>query len=64
MNATNKKFLKDNFNIDADEYSKEGLRQVLDIINKNTLIKTKCLIEKDKEIQQQIDYYKMFLENN
>lgn len=64
MNATNKKFLKDNFNIDADEYSKEGLRQVLDIINKNILIKTKCLIEKDKEIQQQIDYYKMFLENN
>ena len=64
MNATNKKFLKDNFNIDADEYSKEGLRQVLDIINKNILIKTKCLIEKDNEIQQQIDYYKMFLENN
>ncbi len=64
MNATNKKFLKDNFNINADEYSKEGLKQVLDIINKNILLKTKCLIDKDKEIQQRIDYYKMFLENN
>jgi hypothetical protein len=64
VNATNKKFLKDNFNINADEYSKEGLKQVLDIINKNILLKTKCLIDKDKEIQQRIDYYKMFLENN
>ena len=64
MNATNKKFLKDNFNIDADEYSKEGLKQVLEIINKNILLKTKCLIDKDKEIQQRIDYYKVFLENN
>ena len=64
MNATNKKFLKDNFNINADDYSKEGLKQVLDIINKNILLKTKCLIDKDKEIQQRIDYYKLFLENN
>ena len=64
MNATNKKFLKDNFNINADDYSKEGLKQVLDIINKNILLKTKCLIDKDKEIQQRIDYYKIVLENN
>ena len=64
MNATNKKFLKDNFNINADEYSPETLNQVLKIINKNILIKTKCLIDKDREIVQQIDYYKSFLENN
>ena len=64
MNATNKKYLKDNFNINADEYSPDALKQVLKIINKNILIKTKCLIDKDREIVQQIDYYKSFLENN
>ena len=64
MNANNKKFLKDNFNIDADDYSPDTLKQVLEVINKNILLTTKYLANKDKEIQEQIDYYKMFLENN
>jgi hypothetical protein len=64
VNATNKKFLKDNFNINVDDYSKDTLEQVLRIINKNILLKTKCLIDKNREIEQQIDYYKSFLENN
>ena len=64
MNDINKKFLKDNFNINADDYSSETLKKVLRIVNKNILLKTKCLIDKNKEIEQQIDYYKSFLENN
>ena len=64
MNATNKKFLKEKFNINADDYSPDTLKKVLNIINKNILLKTKCLVDKNKEIEQQIDYYKSFLENN
>ena len=64
MNDINKKFLKDNFNINADEYSSETLKKVLRIVNKNILLKTKCLIDKNEEIEQQIDYYKSYLENN
>ena len=64
MNDINKKFLKDNFNINADHYSRDALKKILSIIDKNILLKTKCLINKDKEIKQQIDYYKSILENN
>ena len=62
MNDINKKFLKDNFNINADHYSRDALKKILSIIDKNILLKTKCLINKDKEIKQQIDYYKSILE--
>ena len=64
MNDINKKFLKDTFNINADDYSPEVLNKVLDIINKNILLKTKSLIDKNRSIKQQIDYYESFLESN
>jgi hypothetical protein len=64
VNDINKKFLKDNFNINADEYSSETLKKVLRIIDKNILIKTKILIDKNKKVEQQIDYYRSYLENN
>ena len=64
MNDINKKFLKDNFNINADEYSSETLKKVLKIIDKNILLKTKVLIDKNKKVEQQIDYYRSYLENN
>ena len=64
MNDINKKFLKDNFNINADEYSSETLKKVLRIIDKNILIRTKILIDKNKKVEQQIDYYRSYLEKN
>ena len=64
MNDINKKFLKDTFNINADEYSSETLKKVLKIIDKNILLKTKVLIDKNKKVEQQIDYYRSYLENN
>ena len=64
MNDINKKFLKDTFNIDANNYSPEVLDKVLDIINKNLLLKTKILVDKNRSIKKQIDYYESFLESN
>ena len=64
MNDINKKFLKEKFNINADEYSPETLNKVLDIINKNILLKTKCLVDKNRSIKEQIDYYESYLESN
>ena len=64
MNATNKKFLKDNFNIDADDYSTETLKKVLDIIDKNIKLETDNVINKNKELEALIDYYMAYLNNN
>ena len=64
MNATNKEFLKDNFNIDADDYSPETLKKVLDIIDKNIKLETDNVINKNKELEALIDYYMAYLNNN
>ena len=64
MNATNKKFLKDNFNIDADDYSPETLKKVLDIIDKNIKLETDNAINRNKELEALIDYYRAYLNNN
>ena len=64
MNATNKKFLKDNFNIDADDYSTETLKKVLDIIDKNIKLETDNVINRNKELEALIDYYRAYLNNN
>ena len=64
VNATNKKFLKDNFNIDADDYSPETLKKVLDIIDKNIKLETDNVINKNKELEALIEYYMAYLNNN
>lgn len=64
MNATNKKYLKDNFNINADDYSPDTLKKVLEIINRAISSKEKVLIDKNKELEALIDYYETYLENN
>lgn len=64
MNATNKKFLKDNFNIDTDDYSPETLKKVLDIIDKNIKLETDNVINRNKELEALIDYYRAYLNNN
>ena len=64
MTVENKKFLKDNFNVDADKYSKEALREILNMINRKILISTKYLIEENKAVQSKIDYYNTIIDNN
>ena len=64
MKIENKKFLKENFNIDADKYSDIALKEILSMINKKILINTKYLIEENKVLESRIDYYKSYLENN
>jgi hypothetical protein len=59
----NKKFLKESFNIDVDSYSPEELDKVLEIINKNILIRSQVLIDKCRSMEEQIDYYRSLLDN-
>ena len=63
MEDINKKFLKESFNIDVDSYSPEELDKVLEIINKNILIRSKVLIDKCRSMEEQIDYYRSLLDN-
>jgi len=64
VTAENKKFLKDNFNIDADKYSKEALKEILNMVNRKILISTKYLIEENKALESKIDYYNTYLDSN
>ena len=64
MKAENKRFLKENFNIDADKYSDEALKEILSMVNKKILISTKYLLEENKILESRIDYYNSYLENN
>ena len=63
MKPVYKKFLKDKFNIDVDKYSKETLLEILDIIDKNILIQTKYVLEQNRVLEQKIDYYNSFINN-
>ena len=63
MEDINKKFIKESFNIDVDSYSPEELDKVLEIINKNILIRSKVLIDKCRSMEEQIDYYRSLLDN-
>ena len=63
MNAQNKKFLKDTFNIDVDKYSKEKLDEILRVINKKILTSTKETLIYNKELVDAINYYKLYFKD-
>jgi hypothetical protein len=60
----NKKYLKDNFNVDADKYSKDTLKAILIMIDKKILISTKKMLEENKALEAQIKYCDSYLDNN
>lgn len=55
MNEKNKKYLKDNYNIDVDKYSEEQLNEILDIIEKNLLKIYKNEININKELKNKLN---------
>ncbi|MBP5684217.1 MAG: hypothetical protein J6X02_03060 [Bacilli bacterium] len=63
MNAHNKQFLKEKFNVDVDKYSKETLNEIFRIINKKILVRTKETLEYNEELKRRIEFYESLIKN-